>query len=136
MRLENTLLGWTAATLGTRATACSCASLITSGFMVTVRSARRVEAISRSIACCSSEGTAKMPMLATAIASVRRVKQARALRRVRSVIDLRAIAVAAMMPPSIRGDDAVADRDHPVSARGELEVVSHEQHRGAVVVEP
>jgi hypothetical protein len=99
MRLENTLFGCSAATLGTRATACSCASLITSGFMVTVRSARRVDAISRSIACCSSEGTAKMPMLATAIASVRTVKNARALRRVRSVSDLRAIAVAAMTPP-------------------------------------
>ena len=57
--------------------------------MVTVRSARRVDAISRSIACCNSEGTAKMPMLATAIASVRTVKNARALRRVRSVTDLR-----------------------------------------------
>jgi hypothetical protein len=67
--------------------------------VVTVRSARRVEAISRSIACCSSDGTAKMPMLATAIASVRTVKKARALRRVRSVNDLRAIAVEVMTPP-------------------------------------
>ena len=78
--------------------------------VVSVTSASRLVAISRSIACCISPGTANSPTLATASASVRTVKNVRALRRDRSVTDLRRMAED-MLVTSLVYDEAVADRD-------------------------
>ena len=70
-------------------------------------------------------GSAKRPVPATANASVATVKNVRDLRRLRSVIDLRVDAES--IAASSRGDDdnAIADRDDPVSAPGQPEVVGH-----------
>src|SRR5918994_327699 len=102
------------------------AELSCSGFIETVTSGLRLAATSRSMACCMTGGTAKMPTLATASASVRTVKNVRALRRVKSVTDLRTMAD---MSASSRGDDAVADGDRAVRLRGELAVVGHVEDR-------
>src|SRR5512133_1990540 len=84
------------------------------------------------MACCISPGTAKIPTLATASASVRTVKKARALRRVRSVTDLRT-RVEAMTPSSRLYDEAVADRHHTVRPRRQAKVVRHVQHGRALL---
>src|SRR5215218_9852759 len=74
-----------------------------------------------------------MPTLATASASVRTVKNVRALRRVKSVTDLRTMAD---MSASSRRDDAVANGDRPVRLPGELAVVGHVEDRRALGIEP
>ena len=58
-----------------------------SGFVLRVRSGSLLVCTSFCIAVFISDGIAKMPTLATAIASVSTVKTVRALRRVRSVTD-------------------------------------------------
>jgi hypothetical protein len=79
------------------------------------------------MACSMSGATAKIPTLATAKANVRTVKKVRALRRVRSVSDLRTTAER-MIARSSSDDDAVADRDHAIGPGRELEIVRHVHH--------
>src|SRR5690349_987618 len=135
MRVENRLVAATARTFGSRSMRRSSAAERTTGFVVSVTSASRLAATSRSIACCMSAGTANSPMLATASARVRTVKNVRALRRVRSVTDLRTMAED-MTASSLVHDEAVADRDPATRARGELEVVGDVEHRRALVADP
>src|SRR5690349_6184964 len=132
MRVGNRLFGPTASTFGRRPSVASCAGVSASGLKVTVTSARRLRVISRSIALAIRAGTAKMPTLATASASVRTASAERALRRVRSVMDLRRIADMTASSRRVH-DAAVADRDHPVGARGELEVVRDVHDRRALI---
>src|ERR687892_1205824 len=132
-RVANKLRGSTAATFGSRLSSATCSALSGSGFMETVTSGLRPAATSRSIACCMTGGTAKMPMLATASASVSTVKNVRALRRVRSVMDLRTVADMAI---SLRRDDAVADGHDSLRAGGELHVVRYVHDGRPLGVEP
>src|SRR5512132_3731610 len=76
-----------------------------------------------------------MPTLATANASVRTVKTARALRRVRSLTDFLRSAEA-MTASSLSDDEAVTDRHHPPGACGQVEVVRDVEDGLALVVEP
>src|SRR4026209_898709 len=69
-----------------------------------------------------SEGAAKMPTLATAIASVSTAKSALALRRVRSVTDFLKSAEV-MTASSLPDDQAVANRHHATGARRQVEIV-------------
>ena len=84
--------GSTAATFGRAASASSCAVVSASGRIASDTSARRSERTSACMARSSSVGIEKKAMLATASASVATVNAVRALRRDRSVTDLRSEA--------------------------------------------
>src|SRR6476620_9133559 len=99
--------------------------------MLRVTSGRRFARTSFCIALSISDGIAKMPTLATAIASVRIVKTVRALRRVRSVTDFLRTADA-MTASSLPEHQPVADRYHPAGASGQVEVVRDVEDRLAL----
>ena len=106
-----------------------------SGLVKTVRSGSLPASTSACIERSISVGSAKMPMLATASASVATAKNVRDRRRLRSVIDLRESAET-MPAASGATTSAVADRDDPVRPARQLEVVRHVEDRLALVVQP
>src|SRR5512133_2192178 len=124
-----------ATTFGSRLNESSCAGVSASGFRFRVRSGSLFACTSFCIAVSISDGIAKMPTLATAIASVSTVKTARALRRVRSVTDFLRSADA-MTASSLFNDEAVADRHHAPCPSRQPEVVCDVEDGLALVVEP
>src|SRR5579871_62617 len=103
--------------------------------MEIVRSGSRSAVTSALIARFIKLGIANRPMPATASARVAAAKKVRDLRRLRSVIDLRSSEVT-ISASSCRDDGAVADRDDPVGALGQLEIVRDVQDRLALPVQP
>ncbi len=84
--------GSTASTFGSAPSARSFVASRAIGFVYTVRSASFPDLTSARIERSISAGIAKMPMLATASASVAAAKKVRARRRLRSVTDFRSSA--------------------------------------------
>src|SRR5512133_1583102 len=124
-----------ATTFGSPRSAASCACVSASGFRFKVRSGSLFACTSFCIAVSISDGIAKMPTLATAIASVSTVKTVRALRRVRSVTDFLSSADA-MTASSLFNDEAVPDRHHAPCPSRQPEVVCDVEDGLALVVEP
>src|SRR5512133_1159156 len=124
-----------ATTFGSARSAASCACVSASGFRFKVRSGSLFACTSFCIAESISDGIAKMPTLATAIASVSTVKTVRALRRVRSVNDFLRSADA-MTASSLSDDEAVADRHHPAGTCRQVKVVRDVEDGLALVVQP